>query len=117
MSLDNLDVVMASVADAFCGPGKATIAHHEQDKHGQKMEGFSDFPETFFFFMNLHQWLPLVRMQWTRRETEHLNLHNTLLYRHPPIMQLLLWAGMHVQFASEDMLFLLYPQHHKTHFE
>ena len=56
MSLDNLDVVMASEADAFCCIGKATIAHHEQDKHGQKMEGFS---EKFFFIMNLQQWLPL----------------------------------------------------------
>ena len=48
---------------------------------------------------------------------EHVNLHNTLLYHHPPIMQLLPWAGMHVQFVDKDMLFLLYPQHHKTHFE
>ena len=80
---------MASVADAFCVIGKAAIAHHEQDKHGQKMEGRSDFPETFSFIMNLHQWLPLVCIQWTRREMEHVNLHKTLLYRHPPIMQLL----------------------------
>ncbi len=93
MSLDNLDVVMASVADVVSNACKAAIAHHEQDKHVQKMEGFSDFPETFFFFMNLHQWLPLVRMQWTRRETEHVNLHKTLLYRHPPIMQLLRGDG------------------------
>ena len=60
---------------------------------------------------------PFVYNQWTRREMEHINLHKTLLYRHPQIMQLLPWTGMHVQFVNEDMLFLLYPQHHKTLFE
>ena len=105
---------MASVADVVGDACKTTIAHHDQDKRGQKME---DFSEKFFFIMNLHQWLPLVCMQWIRRETKHVNLHKTLLYRHPPIMQLLPWAGMHVQFISKDVSFQLCPQHHKTHFE
>lgn len=47
---------MASVADVVSNACKAAIAHHDQNKHGQKME---DFSEKFFFIMNLHQWLPL----------------------------------------------------------
>ncbi|MBQ9446174.1 MAG: hypothetical protein IJU61_06250, partial [Victivallales bacterium] len=90
MSLDNLYVVMASVADAFCGPGKATIAHHEQDKHGQKMEGFSGVPAKYLYFMDLHQWL--LSTTWHAQDLK-LNIYNllmTLLYRYSSIMQLLL---------------------------
>jgi hypothetical protein len=59
MSLDNLDVVMASVADVVSNACKTTIAHHEQDKHHQKTEGFSGVSAKHLYFMDLHQWLLL----------------------------------------------------------
>ncbi len=76
MSLDNLDVVMASVADVVSNACKTTIAHHEQDKHRQKTEGFSGVPAKYLYFMDLHQWL--LSTIWHAQDLK-LNIYNLLM--------------------------------------
>ena len=84
---------MASVADVVGDACKTTIAHHEQDKHHQKTKGFSGVPAKYLHFTDLHQWLLLTAWHAQDLKLNMSHLLMTLLYRHPPIIQLLLGDG------------------------